>query len=37
MHVMIYEKEKLINMDMLRVFFEISDEDTSKYFVYKAI
>lgn len=37
MHVMIYEKEKLINMDMLRIFFEISEEDTSKYFVYKAI
>ena len=28
---------KTMNMDMLRVFFEISDEDTSKYFVDKAI
>lgn len=28
---------KTLNMDMLRVFFEISDEDTSKYFVDKAI
>ena len=26
-----------LNMDMLRVFFEISDEDTSRYFVDKAI
>ena len=24
---------KTLNMDMLRTFFEISDEDTSKYFV----
>ena len=29
--------EKTLNMDMLRVFFEISDEDTAKYFVDKAI
>lgn len=28
---------KTLNMDMLRVFFEISDKDTSKYFVDKAI
>ena len=28
---------KTLNMDMLRVFFEISDEDTSKYFADKAI
>lgn len=28
---------KTLNMDMLRVFFEISDEDTSKYFEEKAI
>ena len=28
---------KTLNMDMLRVFFEISDEDTSKYFEDKAI
>ena len=28
---------KTLNMDMLRVFFEISQEDTSKYFVDKAI
>ena len=28
---------KTLNMDMLRVFFEISDEDTSEYFVDKAI
>jgi hypothetical protein len=28
---------KTMNMDMLRVFFEISDEDTSKYFVDKEI
>ena len=28
---------KTLNMDMLRVFFEISDEDTSKYFKDKAI
>ncbi len=28
---------KTLNMDMLRVFFEISDEDTSKYFRDKAI
>ena len=28
---------KTLNMDMLRVFFEISDDDTSKYFVDKAI
>lgn len=28
---------KTLNMDMLRVFFEISDEDTSKYFYDKAI
>ena len=28
---------KTLNMDMLRVFFEISDEDTGKYFVDKAI
>ena len=28
---------KTLNMDMLRVFFEISDEDTSKYFSDKAI
>ena len=28
---------KTLNMDMLRVFFEISDEDTSQYFVDKAI
>ena len=28
---------KTLNMDMLRVFFEISDEDTSKYFIDKAI
>ena len=28
---------KTLNMDMLRVFFEISDEDTSRYFVDKAI
>ena len=28
---------KTLNMDMLRVFFEISDEDTSKYFVDKNI
>lgn len=28
---------KTLNMDMLRVFFEISDEDTSKYFTDKAI
>ncbi len=28
---------KTLNMDMLRVFFEISEEDTSKYFVDKAI
>lgn len=28
---------KTLNMNMLRVFFEISDEDTSKYFVDKAI
>ena len=28
---------KTLNMDMLRVFFEISDEDTSVYFVDKAI
>jgi len=28
---------KTLNMDMLRVFFEISDEDTSQYFVGKAI
>ncbi len=28
---------KTLNMDMLRVFFEISDEDTSKYFMDKAI
>ena len=28
---------KTLNMDMLRVFFEISAEDTSKYFVDKAI
>ncbi len=28
---------KTLNMDMLRVFFEISDEDTGKYFTDKAI
>ena len=28
---------KTLNMDMLRVFFEISDEDTSKYFIDKEI
>ena len=28
---------KTINMDMLRVFFEISDDDTSRYFADKAI
>lgn len=28
---------KTLNMDMLRVFFEISEEDTSKYFVDKEI
>lgn len=28
---------KTLNMDMLRVFFEISDEDTSRYFTDKAI
>ena len=28
---------KTLNMDMLRVFFEISEEDTSKYFMDKAI
>ena len=28
---------KTLNMDMLRVFFEISDEDTEKYFADKAI
>jgi hypothetical protein len=28
---------KTLNMDMLRVFFEISDEDTSRYFADKAI
>ena len=28
---------KTLNMDMLRVFFEISEEDTSKYFADKAI
>lgn len=28
---------KTLNMDMLRVFFEISDEDTGKYFADKAI
>ncbi|MBR1798110.1 MAG: AAA family ATPase [Clostridiales bacterium] len=28
---------KTLNMDMLRVYFEISDSDTSKYFVDKAI
>ena len=28
---------KTLNMDMLRVFFEISDEDTSRYFVDKKI
>ena len=28
---------KTLNMDMLRVFFEISEEDTSKYFEDKAI
>ena len=28
---------KTLNMDMLRVFFEISDEDTSRYFTEKAI
>ena len=28
---------KTLNMDMLRVFFEISEEDTSKYFTDKAI
>ena len=28
---------KTLNMDMLRVFFEITDEDTSKYFADKAI
>ncbi len=28
---------KTLNMDMLRVFFEISDKDTSRYFVDKAI
>ena len=28
---------KTLNMDMLRVFFEISSEDTSRYFVDKAI
>ncbi len=28
---------KTLNMDMLRVFFEISNEDTSRYFVDKAI
>ncbi|MDO4474516.1 MAG: AAA family ATPase [Eubacteriales bacterium] len=28
---------KTLNMDMIRVFFEISDEDTSKYFVDKKI
>ena len=28
---------KTLNMDMLRVFFEISNEDTSKYFKDKAI
>ena len=28
---------KTLNMDMLRVFFEISDEDTSKYFKNQAI
>lgn len=28
---------KTLNMDMLRVFFEVSKEDTSKYFVDKAI
>ncbi len=28
---------KTLNMDMLRVFFEISDEDTSKYFADKSI
>ena len=28
---------KTLNMDMLRVFFEISDEDTSKFFVDKKI
>ena len=28
---------KTLNMDMLRVFFEISDEDTSIYFKEKAI
>ena len=28
---------KTLNMDMLRVFFEISDEDTSQYFADKAI
>ena len=28
---------KTLNMDMFRVFFEISDEDTSQYFVDKAI
>ena len=28
---------KTLNMDMLRVFFEISDEDTRRYFTDKAI
>lgn len=28
---------KTLNMDMLRVFFEISDKDTSRYFIDKAI
>ena len=28
---------KTLNMDMLRVFFEISDEDISIYFIVKAI
>ena len=28
---------KILNMDILRVFFEISDEDTSRYFTDKAI
>ena len=28
---------KTLNMDMLRVFFEISEDDTSKYFTDKAI
>lgn len=28
---------KTLNMDMLRVFFEISEEDTSRYFIDKAI